>query len=61
MYIFNRWGERIFITHSLFEGWDGTDISGKECPIDTYLYRIVVTNKKAETEQVYIGRVNLIR
>jgi gliding motility-associated-like protein len=35
--IFNRWGERVFITHDIKQGWDGT-FNGKPAVIDSYVY-----------------------
>ncbi len=37
--IFNRWGEMIFKTNDVNEGWDGT-INGKNCQMDVYVYQI---------------------
>jgi gliding motility-associated-like protein len=37
--IFNRWGEMIFKTNDVNEGWDGT-INGKNCQLDVYVYQI---------------------
>lgn len=35
--IFNRWGERVFYTDDLNEGWDGT-FKGEKLPPDVYIY-----------------------
>jgi gliding motility-associated-like protein len=37
--IYNRWGEMIFITNDVNEGWDGT-INGKPCQVDVYVYKL---------------------
>ena len=37
--VFNRWGEMIFSTHKLSEGWDGT-FRGQAAQMDTYIYDI---------------------
>ena len=39
MRIYNRWGEYIFTSDELSEGWDGT-LKGADCPEDVYLYVI---------------------
>ena len=39
MEIYNRWGERIFHTADILEGWDGTWNNGP-CPSDTYIWVI---------------------
>jgi len=46
--IFNRWGECVFETNNLLEGWDGT-FKGKKANIDTYVYYV-----KAE---MYNGKI----
>jgi gliding motility-associated-like protein len=42
MKIFNRWGEQIFVTNNVEEGWDGT-YKSKDCESEVYLYHIRVT------------------
>jgi gliding motility-associated-like protein len=37
--IFNRWGERVFETHDVNEGWDGT-LGGKPAVIDSYVWLV---------------------
>ncbi|MFP4061016.1 MAG: PKD domain-containing protein [Bacteroidales bacterium] len=37
--VFNRWGNLVFETTDLNEGWDGT-LKGKRLPTDTYTYMI---------------------
>lgn len=58
MYIFNRWGERIFTTQNLDIGWDGF-FNGTRCPIDVYNYRIIYTDPMGSQAEV-IGRVALV-
>jgi gliding motility-associated-like protein len=45
--IFNRWGEIVFSTNDLHEGWDG-NVNGHAQNIDTYKYAV-----KAETIHGY--------
>lgn len=59
MLIFNRWGEQIFRSTSLQEGWDGTHRNQK-CPIGVYAWRIIYTENSGK-EGVLIGHVNLLR
>jgi gliding motility-associated-like protein len=40
--IYNRWGEKIFESHSVRNGWDGT-YKGKLQPMDVYTYTLEVT------------------
>lgn len=37
MLIFNKWGEQIFSSNDISEGWDGT-FKGKPCPSDMYTW-----------------------
>ncbi|MFH2141445.1 MAG: PKD domain-containing protein [Bacteroidota bacterium] len=57
--IFNRWGQQIFITDDLKQGWDGT-YNGKLQNIDTYAYYAKVklyNNQEMEKS----GTINLLR
>ncbi len=38
--IYNRWGERIFETHSVYDGWDGL-FRGVPQDMNTYMYEII--------------------
>ncbi len=58
MMIFNRWGELIFTSHSLAEGWDGK-FRGQFVQEDTYIYSIKVTNLKGR-EYKYNGLLHVI-
>ena len=59
MIIFDRWGEKLFETNSLDEGWDGT-YKGKFVELGVYVYKIF-TEDVLEEDHKYIGRVNIIR
>ncbi|MDK2908900.1 MAG: hypothetical protein PWR20_467 [Bacteroidales bacterium] len=49
--IYNRFGQKIFETHSPDEGWDGT-VKGKRAPSGVYVYFLrVLTNKGRYHEQ----------
>lgn len=41
--VFNRWGELLFETNDLSEGWDGT-YQGALCPQGSYVYAVDLTN-----------------
>lgn len=60
LYIFNRWGELLFETQEILEGWDGT-YKGIKCPIDTYVWRIVYKGINSTKTFSKIGHVNIIR
>ena len=57
--VYNQWGNRIFYTTSIGEGWDG-QFKGKEQPIGGYLYTV-----KAKTidgaDYKISGEINLIK
>ena len=39
MYIYNRWGEMIYKSNSMFDDWDGS-YKGKPVQLDVYVYKI---------------------
>ncbi len=57
--VFNRWGEKVFETSDLDEGWDGTFNGVPQNP-DVYGYRIRALNWKDE-EMTKEGFINLVR
>ena len=60
--IFNRWGQMIFNTSDLNQGWDGS-YQGKPCPLGVYVYRIVYQDFGMGTQEnkVMEGTVMLVR
>lgn len=57
--VWNRWGERIFLSEAPDEGWDGT-VKGVDAPIDVYVWKLNVTGQDGE-KQEYVGHVTLVR
>jgi gliding motility-associated-like protein len=57
--IFNRWGELIFETNQLNEGWNGRTTSGTEVPEGTYFYITTITTTNGE--ETHHGSITLIR
>ncbi len=57
--VFNRWGERIFVSSNPYETWDGT-YKGKPCDVGTYHYFLKATCLSGNKEAVR-GTVTLIR
>lgn len=41
--VYNRWGQKMFSTTKLDQGWDGT-FNGDPCPTGSYTWQIQVTN-----------------
>lgn len=68
MYIFNRWGEQIFDTHDINEGWNGVPKNYKNAMVSSnkiaqqeiYVYLVILKDNEGEVHR-YIGNVNLIR
>jgi gliding motility-associated-like protein len=59
MMIFNRWGQKIFETSNVTEGWDGT-YKGERSPVDSYVYYIIAVTKTGERKE-YKGTITLLR
>ena len=62
MYIYNRWGQQIFVSGDINQGWDGR-IDGKEAPGDLYVWLVTYdVEKVGKIEKVaYKGNVLLLR
>jgi gliding motility-associated-like protein len=58
--IFNRWGEILFETESIDEGWDGT-FNGSPVKTDTYIWKIQVADEIKNKKKEYTGHVNLLK
>lgn len=59
MSIYDRWGELVFYSDDLTEGWDGT-FRGKLMNSGTFVYRIHVTTLYGDVEE-FSGNVTLAR
>lgn len=57
--VFNRYGQRVFYTANIKEGWDG-NYKGAVCDMGTYYYLVKYTNRSGQ-EEVRKGDVTLIR
>lgn len=58
--IYNRWGELIFETNNIQEGWDGT-YKGLMSPDGTYVWKVHISKSTDDYRHVFIGHVTLIR
>lgn len=58
--VFNRWGEVIFKTNQVTDGWNG---KYKDSPVssEVYVWQIVFTCSGSEEKYQFIGEVTLIR
>jgi gliding motility-associated-like protein len=62
MYIYNRWGQQIFLTNDITQGWDGK-LKGVDVPGDVYVWLINYDVERAgKTVKIaYKGNVILLR
>jgi gliding motility-associated-like protein len=57
--IFNRWGNKVFETKNLYEGWDGK-FNGELQPLGVYIYYIdAILDKDTKVQKQ--GNITLIR
>ena len=59
MVIYNRWGEKIFESHNMSQGWNGT-YKGILASMDTYVWFISLIDENGRKETKY-GSITLIR
>lgn len=57
--IYNRWGQKVFETTNMYEGWDGTH-NGENCTSDVYVYVAEGRGKKGDSK-IITGNVTLLR
>jgi gliding motility-associated-like protein len=55
--VFDRWGEKIFVSDDLFNGWDGT-FKGNLCKNEVFIWKIVVTGERGKIKNLS-GHVTL--
>lgn len=60
MFIYDRWGNRIFESFDRNEGWDGILPSGKNAKTGIYVWYVRFTNSKGIREEYY-GHLNLLK
>ena len=58
--IYNRWGQMVYKSIDLSNGWDGT-FKGKNLPTGTYVYKIKTSKFGLEQILVKSGSVGLVR
>lgn len=57
--VFNRWGEIIFESFDISEGWNGT-LNGRPAPEDMYVYKVVASDETGDKIEL-TGTVMLLR
>jgi gliding motility-associated-like protein len=58
--IFNRWGELIYESSEMGEGWDGS-YRGKKCQDGVYTWKLNVRKSYTDEIKEYVGHVSLLR
>ncbi len=63
MDIFDRWGQLVYTSTDILQGWDGKSKKGGDIlPQDVYIYKITVTNTIAGSKpKQYTGHVTLMK
>ena len=57
--VYNRWGQQLFYSNTVEQGWDGT-FQGVPQDMDVYHYMMIIASPDG-TNQFYKGNVTLIR
>ena len=62
LYVYNRWGQQIFVSNDINTGWDGR-VNGKDAPGDVYVWLVNYdVEREGRTEKIsYKGNVILLR
>ncbi len=58
--IFNRWGELIYQTNVIEDGWDGT-FKGQRVQEGVYTWKLNVKSALNDRKEVHVGHVTLLR
>ncbi len=58
--VYNRWGELVFETNNLLNGWDGNDANNNPCESGQYLFVSFVASLKDKNQNIN-GIISLIR
>jgi gliding motility-associated-like protein len=61
MYIYDRWGDQIFHTTNILEGWDGRANGGKDIvQEDVYVWKINVRDTQS-VKHNYVGHISVVQ
>lgn len=61
--IYNRWGQTVFSTETIYAGWDGnyTNGSGKEAGENTFMYILKYRDYCDIEDQILTGNISILR
>ncbi|MDF1674044.1 MAG: gliding motility-associated C-terminal domain-containing protein, partial [Vicingaceae bacterium] len=59
MYIFNRWGEKLFYSNDINVGWDGV-VNGNLSQTGSYVWKVNYRDAVGKQGELY-GTVNLLK
>ncbi len=60
MWIFDRWGEKVFYTDDLAKGWDGSVKGNSRTKQEVYVWKVKLTDVLGKKHE-YIGHVTLVK
>jgi gliding motility-associated-like protein len=60
MYVFDRWGNMVYVSNDMNKGWNGTVNNGPLSQIDTYVWEVRFKDLSGNPH-TYLGHVSLIR
>ena len=60
LYIFDRWGEKLFYSENIYQGWDGRQPNGQLYPLDVYVWKTHITYIDG-TQKTLMGHITLLR
>jgi gliding motility-associated-like protein len=60
MTLYNRWGEVIWESRSVYDGWDGT-YGNRMVPQGIYIWQVELKSLKSDNRQVLTGSVNVLK
>lgn len=62
MDVFDRWGQLVYTTTDISQGWDGKSKKGGDIlPQDVYVYKITVSDNNSSKPKQYTGHVTLMK
>ena len=60
MTLYNRWGEVIWESRNVYDGWDGT-YGNRMVPQGIYTWQVELKSLKSDKRQILIGSVNVLK